>query len=66
MTGKLLKVRQVAELFEVTPATVRIWLATGVIEGVKIGTGHYWRIPESEVDRLATHRHGDLNVQEDA
>lgn len=55
----LMKVREVAELFDVQPATIRDWLANGVLQGVKIGRGHYWRIPKSEVTRLATQRYGD-------
>lgn len=62
MTGKLLKVRDVAEIFDVETATVRVWLKTGVIKGIKIGQGHYWRIPEEEVDRLANQRHGDTSA----
>lgn len=58
MNEKLYKVSEVADLFEVTPATVRLWLREGTIEGVKIGRGHYWRIPESAVQSLATERHG--------
>lgn len=57
--GPLMKVREVAELFDVQPATIRQWLADGDIRGVKIGKGHYWRIPKSEVTRLATQRYGE-------
>lgn len=59
----LLKVSEVAKLFAVQPATVRLWLRTDVIKGVKIGGGHYWRIPESEVNRLGVYRHGETNAQ---
>lgn len=55
----LMKVSEVAKLFDVQPATVRDWLKTGVIRGIKIGGGHYWRIPRSAVEELATHRHGE-------
>lgn len=54
----LMKVREVADLFDVTPATVREWLKLGIIKGVKIGQGHYWRIRRSEVTRLANSRYG--------
>lgn len=57
---KLLKVREVAELFDVTPATVREWLKTGELHGVKIGQGHYWRVPVDSVIALAQQRHGDI------
>jgi excisionase family DNA binding protein len=59
MNERLYKVSEVADLFEVTPATVRIWLNDGILNGVKIGKGHYWRIPASAVEELATFRWGD-------
>lgn len=57
-TEPLMKVREVADLFDVTPATVRVWLADGTIRGIKIGKGHYWRIPQSAAIELANKRHG--------
>jgi excisionase family DNA binding protein len=59
MNEKLYRVSEVAALFEVTPATVRIWLNEGILQGIKIGRGHYWRIPASAVEELATSRWGD-------
>lgn len=56
---KLLKVREVADMFSVTPATVREWLNDGTLEGIKIGQGHYWRIPLKNAKALATQRHGE-------
>jgi len=53
-----MKVREVAELFDVTSATVREWLKAGDLKGVKIGKGHYWRIKRSSVSDLATRRYG--------
>lgn len=58
MNEKLYKVREVAELFEVTPATIRLWLNDGTLHGVKIGKGYYWRVPESSIKDLATSRWG--------
>lgn len=58
MTEKYYKVQEVADLFEVTPATIRIWLNDGTLRGVKIGKGYYWRIPASAVEELATSRWG--------
>ncbi len=57
--GPMMKVREVAELFDVQPATVREWLTNGTLRGIKIGKGHYWRIPRSAVTELATQRYGD-------
>ena len=61
MSEKMYKVSEVADLFEVTPATVRVWLNDGILRGVKIGRGHYWRIPASAVEELATYRWGSEN-----
>lgn len=58
MNEKLYTVREVAQLFEVTSATVRIWLNDGDLRGIKIGKGHYWRVPASAVEELATNRWG--------
>jgi len=58
-TEPLMKVRDVALLFDVEPATVREWLKSGELAGIKIGKGHYWRIPRSAVTELATRRYGD-------
>lgn len=54
----LMKVREVAEMFDVQPATVREWLKDGTLDGIKIGKGHYWRIPRRAAIQLATRRYG--------
>ena len=54
----LMKIPDVAKIFDVTPGTIRLWLREGTIKGTKIGTGHYWRIPQSEVIRVANERYG--------
>lgn len=61
---QLLKVRTVAEMFDVEPATVREWLKNGDLQGVKIGKGHYWRIPKSAAIELATKRYGSESQYE--
>lgn len=48
---------KVAETFDVTTETVRNWIARGYITGVKVGM-HY-RVPQSEVIRIAKERYGD-------
>ncbi len=52
-------VNQVAALFAVTSATIREWMKSGELRGIKIGNGHYWRVPESAVKELAEKRHGN-------
>lgn len=56
---RLMRVNEVAQLFDVEPSTVREWLRDGTLRGVKIGKGHYWRIPTQAVKDLATRRHGN-------
>lgn len=55
---KLYKVEEVAKAFSVQSATVREWLKSGELRGIKIGKGHYWRVPESAVKELAESRYG--------
>jgi putative resolvase len=53
----LRSVEYIAEVFEVRPYTVREWLNTGKMNGVKLPTGT-WRVPNSEIVRFANERHG--------
>lgn len=57
----LLKVSEVAKMFNVQPATVREWIRTGLLRAVKIGKGHYWRVPTSAARQLAMQKYGDDN-----
>jgi excisionase family DNA binding protein len=51
----VLKVAEFAEQVRVHPETVREWLRTGKVKGVRLGGDRAgWRIPVSEVDRLLT------------
>jgi excisionase family DNA binding protein len=56
MTGKLYTVTEVAEVFQVSEYTVREWCKNGTLDAVKPGKS--WRVPESEVTRLAHERYG--------
>ena len=47
---KLYTVEEGAKILSVHPDTLRIWLRTGKIKGVKLGRG--WRIPETELEAL--------------
>lgn len=60
----LLKVNDVARIFDVLPSTVRVWLNDGTLKGIKIGRGHYWRIPQSEVKALANRKYGSESQYE--
>jgi excisionase family DNA binding protein len=51
MKGKLLSPEDVAERLAVNPATVRSWLRSGKLKGVKLGK-KIWRIDEREVREL--------------
>lgn len=55
----MLKVSEVAVIFGVQPATIREWLKDGLLEGIKIGSGHYWRVRTSAVTALAQKKYGD-------
>ena len=59
MKGKLLSPEDVAERLTVNPATVRSWLRSGKLKGVKLGK-KIWRIEEDEVRELLC-REEDVN-----
>lgn len=48
MTEELLTLEEVAEQLKVSPNTVRDWLRTGKIAGIKMG--RLWRIKQSAID----------------
>ncbi len=51
---QLLTVADVADRLRIDPETVRVWLRTGKLRGSRIGGKRAgWRIPESEVQRIA-------------
>lgn len=58
---KLYTVKQVAQIFQVTEYTVRVWLKEqGGLRGVKMGkgsTGH-WRVTGAELVRFANEKFG--------
>jgi excisionase family DNA binding protein len=47
---KALTVEQAAEVLQVLPITVRRWLRSGRVRGVKLG--RVWRVPESALHEL--------------
>jgi excisionase family DNA binding protein len=53
----LVKVSSVAEIFGVQPRTVREWIKSGKIKATSTPGGQY-RIPQSEVQRLADAMYG--------
>ena len=53
MDERMLTVAQVAERLQASPQTIREWLRSGKLHGVRMGgTKLGWRIPGSEVERL--------------
>lgn len=52
MTEKLLTPEEVAERLVVSPNTIRTWLRTGELKGIKVG--RLWRIKESYLQELLT------------
>ena len=53
-----LKVDTVASIFDVTQYTVRDWLKTGKLKGVK-SPGGQWRVTRDEVERFAKETYGE-------
>lgn len=53
-----MKVERVAQIFDVTPYTVRDWLKSGKLKGVK-SPGGQWRVTEEEVERFANQEYGE-------
>lgn len=45
-------VPEVAAALKVQPSTVRAWLRTGALGGVRISSSGGWRVPETEVARF--------------
>ena len=59
MSERVLTVPEVAERLRINQVTVRRWLRTGKIQGVRLGgTRAGYRIAESEVDRLLSPEQG--------
>jgi excisionase family DNA binding protein len=50
------KASQIADMFQVTPATVREWLKNGTIKSTKING--QWRVSESDLREFAQKEHG--------
>jgi excisionase family DNA binding protein len=48
MMEPMMTVKQVAELLQFKPRTVRNWLANGKMAGVKVGD--HWRVSETDLD----------------
>jgi excisionase family DNA binding protein len=55
---RLLSVADVARLLSVTEPTVRVWIKEGKLRAQRAGA-RFWRIRQSEVDRMLTKQAGD-------
>lgn len=51
MSEKLYKIIEVAEILNINDESVRNWLRTGKIEGIKLPNGHH-RITQATLDKL--------------
>lgn len=47
---------QVAEMFDVKPATVRDWIRGGRIKAMKLPGGRHWKVSQEELERFANKR----------
>jgi len=52
-----MKVEEVAEFFELTPATIREWCRTGKIPATR--PGRDWKILRSDVEAYAQREYGE-------
>lgn len=57
MPEELYTVPQIAQMFQVTPYTVRVWLREGDMRGIKVGNGR-WRVSRQELIRVANVKYG--------
>jgi len=57
MVGKMLTPEQVAERLAVTPNTVRGWLRSGMLKGVKLGK-KVWRVREEDLQNYLCQEQG--------
>jgi excisionase family DNA binding protein len=55
---KLYTVEQIAEIFSVTPSTVRIWLRNEELKGFKLNGRGPWRIREEDAVNFASEKYG--------
>jgi excisionase family DNA binding protein len=55
---RLLSVADVARLLSVTEPTVRVWIKDGKLRAQRAGA-RFWRIRQSEVDRMLSEHGGD-------
>ena len=60
---KLLTTKAVAEILLVKPDTLRTWLRTGKLKGVKVGN-RLWRVRESELEVFLREGEGKWQVPE--
>jgi excisionase family DNA binding protein len=49
--NKLHSVREVADIFQVDPQTVRIWLRMNYLTGIKVGNS--WRVSREAMEQYA-------------
>jgi excisionase family DNA binding protein len=47
---KLLKPKEAAEILNVSPVTIRYWLRTGKLPGVKVS--NMWRVRKSDLKKM--------------
>ncbi len=52
MTDKYFNPETVAKMLDVSPTTIRAWLRSGTLKGMKLGGGKLWRIKESDVEEF--------------
>ncbi len=54
---KLYTPQQVAKILQISVPTVKRWLLSGELPGIKIGPGGYWRIRSDDLVKYANDRY---------
>lgn len=48
----LYTVKEIARLLNIKANTVRAWLRSGKLHGIRSGKNQKWRVPQSEIERV--------------
>ena len=54
---KLYTPQQVAQILQISVPTVKRWLLSGELPGIKIGPGGYWRVRSDDLDKYINGRY---------
>lgn len=55
---KMYSTKQISDMLGVTEQTVREWLKSGEMKGLKVGGRGQWRVSEDDLNNYLKERHG--------